>query len=88
MRKTTKTESETEKMVTIQLSPARNARHCSLWKVRGAPPPGLHRHLSQTCPVNKFPGHVLIQIPVKLNSYKKIKKVLAFLNVMHYNFNS
>jgi len=38
--------------------------------------------------VNKFSGHVLIQIPVKLNSYKKIKKVLAFLNVMHYNFNS
>ena len=69
--KTTRTESETEKMVTIQLSPARNARHCPLWKVRGAPPPGLHRNLSQTCPVSKLPVPVLRQIPVKLNSYKK-----------------
>ena len=25
-------------IVTIRLSPARNARHCELWKVRGAPP--------------------------------------------------
>ena len=69
--KMTRTESETEKMVTIQLSPARNARRCSLWKVRGAPPPGLHRNLSQTCPVSKLPVPVLRQIPVKLNSYKK-----------------